>query len=501
MFPVDLLGKERPRARSIGDEPVNPFVRVVAKAYGHGKGASIMKWMNGPVRLIRRAALMGAAAAATVAMTATVHAQGIVAPGAGPINRSMAGASTAAAVDFGSSYWNPATLSFLEREEILIGSELIIPSLHYSSALAAGSINGTLPPSNRYGTTRSDSGVASNIAVGASYRLRPESPLTMGIGIFGVVGGGVNFPGSFQTPTLGPRRPPDFFGLGPIYANTALLAIKPMASFRANDRLAVAFAPVITTGTVQFSPAFFAPGPTDPFGISTFPAATNSRPFWGAGFELGLMYQLSDAWSVGFSYKSPVWQEKWSYNTANPDLSPRTIGTQAEVPAIYSWGVAYQGIDRLLVDVDFRYFDYANAALWGDSLQSGGLNWNSIFAVAVGGKYQLTDRLTLLGGYLFNQNPINEVQTLFNIQAPGFIQHTISLGVSMNLNEDILLTAGWVHGFRGVIEGPVGQIPASSARMDAQVDSILAGLTIRYGAKKTRAADAAIERASFETEE
>ncbi|WP_169977516.1 OmpP1/FadL family transporter [Tautonia rosea] len=422
-----------------------------------------------------------------VVSASEVRAQGVVAPGAGPINRAMAGASTAAPVDFGASYWNPATLSFLERDEVLLGSELLIPSIHYSGALPAGSINGVFPTTSRFGTSRSDSGVASNIAVGGSFQLRPESPFTMGLGIFGLVGGNVNFAGSYSTPPLGPRQPPEFFGLGPIYANTALLSIKPMASYRASDRLAVAVAPVITTGTVQFSPAFFAPGPPDEFGVSTFPPATNARPFWGAGFEIGLFYELTPSWNVGFSYKSPIWQEKWSYNTFNPDLSPRRIGIQAEVPAIYSWGVAYKGIDRLLIDVDLRYFDYRNAALWGDSIESGGLNWKSIFAVAVGGQYQLTERLTLRGGYLFNENPINEVQTLFNVQAPGFLQHSLSLGASLRLNENIVFSAGWVHAFRNDIEGPIAQIPGSSARMDGQVDSIFGGLTIQYGAPKNPA--------------
>ncbi len=136
------------------------------------------------------------------------------------------------------------------------------------------------------------------------------------------------------------------------------------------------------------------------------------------------------------------------------------------------------------MDVDLRYFDYRNAAFWGDSISGGGLNWSSIFAVAVGSQYQLTDRLTLHSGYLFNQNPINGVDTLFNIQAPGFIQNTLSLGASLRVNENILFSAGWVHGFRNTIEGPVAQIPGTSARMDAQVDSILAGLTIPYGARR-----------------
>lgn len=157
------------------------------------------------------------------------------------------------------------------------------------------------------------------------------------------------------------------------------------------------------------------------------------------------------------------------------------------MPPIYSIGAAYKGIDRLIVNVDVRYFDYAGVLLWGDSIISGGLGWKSIMAVAAAGKYELADRLTLRGGYLFDQNPIHDIKTIFNVQAPGFIQHSLSLGASLRIYENVTFTVGRVHGFRNAIEGPIGQIPGSTARMDAQLDSILAGLTIQYGGKSNGA--------------
>lgn len=253
-------------------------------------------------------------------------AQGLIVPGAGPINRSMAGASTAAPVDFGSSYWNPATLSGLDRQEALLGSELILPSIHLRTLLPAGAVQGIFPPTDRSGTARSDGGVASNLAAGVSFRTSDESPWTYGLGVFGLVGGSVNFAGSKSMPILAPRRPPNSFGLGPIYANTSLLAIAPMASYRAGDRLFLGGGPVITSGTASFNPAVFAPGPKDAFGLATFPAGTNARPFWGGGFQLGLLYAANDNWNVGFSYKSPIWQERWAYNASTPDGSARRIG-------------------------------------------------------------------------------------------------------------------------------------------------------------------------------
>jgi long-chain fatty acid transport protein len=411
-------------------------------------------------------------------------AQGLIAPSAGPINSAMAGASTAAPVDLGASYWNPAILSGLEKQEFLLGSGVGIPSIHMQSGLRAGSILRQFPPTNRFGEARSDGGVLSALATGAAFRLSDESPWTFGVGVFGFAGGGVNFAGSFTTPILTPKRPPGFFGVGPIYSNMGLLALAPMASLQVSDRLAIGGGPVVTSGTASFSPAFFAPGPRDTEGLLSFPAATNARPFWGAGFQLGLFYTLNDSWNLGFSYKSPVWQERWSFNASTPDLAPRRIGVQATLPEILSWGVAYKGLPNTLIDVDLRYFDYANTALFGQKVIDGGLGWRSVFAVATGAQYKATDRLTLRGGYLFNTNPIHDTGTLFNIQAPGIIQHTLSLGTSLQLTSNVTLSMAWVHGFRNAIQGSILERPGSSVRLDAQLDTIWAGLNVTFGAKR-----------------
>src|SRR5271166_4689786 len=135
---------------------------------------------------------------------------------------------------------------------------------------------------------------------------------------------------------------------------------------------------MIVTGPSAFNPAFFAPGPKDATGLPTFPAATNARPYWGAGFQLGLFYELNENWNLGFSYKSPIWQEKWDFNAATPNLVGRRIGIQASLPEMFSWGVAYKGIPKALFDVDLRYIDYANTSLFGTKIVDGGLGWRSV---------------------------------------------------------------------------------------------------------------------------
>ncbi len=434
------------------------------------------------MRTAQRARLiMALGALACLAWTDRAVGQGIISPSAGPINSSMAGASVAAPIDFGASYWNPAAISGLERPEFLLGSALILPSIHLQTVLPADSIAGLYPPTDRSGLSRSNSGVASNLATGTAFRLSDDSPWTLGLGIFGLAGGGVNFPGSNGQPLLSPQNPPRSFGYGPLYSNISILEITPIASYQATKKLAIAAGPVITASGVSFAPAFFAPNPRNSFRLPTFPNATNSRPFWGGGFQIGLLYNLNENWNFGFSYKSPVYQERWSYNASTSNGTARYIGLQAGVPEIISWGVAYKGLPKTLIDVDLRYLDYADTPLFGQKVINGGLGWRSVFAVATGVQYQFSDKLTIRGGYLYNTNPIPTTATLFNAQAPGITTNTLSLGGSYKLTPDITASAAWVHGFRNSITGGVEQIPGGSARIDTQSDSIVLGVNIQFG--------------------
>ena len=138
----------------------------------------------------------------------------------------------------------------------------------------------------------------------------------------------------------------------------------------------------------------------------------------------------------------------------------------------------------MLIDVDLRYIDYANTPLFGTKVVDGGLGWQSVFAVAVGIQYKATEKLSLLGGYLFNTDPVRSETTLFNAQAPGIITNTLSMGASYNINNDITATFAWVHGFRNSLEGSILELPGSSVRLDAQVDTLWMGVNIKFGRKK-----------------
>jgi long-chain fatty acid transport protein len=433
----------------------------------------------------------------SLSLPSAAFCQGLVLPGAGPINLSMAGASTATAVDVGGSYWNPAIISGLPRSEMLISSQFLLPSIHLESFLPAGSVGGIFPRTGRSGTSRSDSGVAAVPTAMLAFRLSDDSPWTFGLGSQYLSGGGVNFPASSGAPIVSPHTPPRYFGVGPIYSNVAVGLSSIIASRQVTDRLAIAAGPLVAVESLSIDPAVFA-APVNRVltgGYPTFPSAFHQRPFWGGGFQVGLFFEMNENWNLGFSYKSPIWQERWGFNSATATGAPNRVGVQASLPEIISWGIAYKGIERTIIDLDLRYLDYANTSLFGTAAppQGTGLGWSSVFAVALGGQYQATDKLSLRAGYLFNTNPVPNERTLLNVQLPAITQNLLAFGTSYRVTDDITFSLAYTHQFRNSMSGPILQLPGTSVREDVQIDSIIAGLNIQFGGKRKAASGSICE--------
>ena len=382
-------------------------------------------------------------------------AQGLILPGAGAANRSMAGASTAAPIDAaGAGYWNAAAISGLPQNEVYFGAELIYADTRVSVD--------PLPPE---GSTFSDSGLAAIPTIAMVYH-REDSPMTVGLGVYGFVGGSVNFATRHAGPPVSTVTNQ--------YANAAGMLLAPMVSVQLTDRLAVGAGPTVDILALSLDPAFFAPG---------FPDATHGRPFWGGGFQAGLYYELNPFWSLGFSYKSPQWFERFYWNGLDNSGAPTEVSLDLTLPAILSWGVAYRGLAWTTVAVDLRYLDYANTKTFGERVIDGGTGWESVFAVALGVERQITNRWKLRMGYLFNENPIPEVLTLFNTELPAINQHQLSLGFAVQMNRSISMDFAWVHGFENSIRGPVpiAQLPAgSTVGLTQSLDSWIVGLGVNF---------------------
>jgi long-chain fatty acid transport protein len=157
---------------------------------------------------------------------------------------------------------------------------------------------------------------------------------------------------------------------------------------------------------------------------------------------------------------------------------------------VLSFGTAYTGIERLIVDCDLRYFDYGNARGFKQSgfLANGavaGLGWNSVFGLALGAQYLLTERFTARIGYSYNSNPIPGAQTEFNVGSPLIYQHILSFGVSAKIASNVQANIAYSHAFQNSITGPLynpafGPLPGTSVTSTMSSDFLQGGVSVLF---------------------
>jgi len=427
-------------------------------------------------------------------LAAGVYAQGIALNGAGPINRAMGGAATAAPIDsIGAVLWNPASISGLPSSEIAFGLELLLPTEELSSSIARGALGGGMPPVDIGGSTGGEPGVAP-IPSMAWVHKSDCSRWAYGIGMFGIAGFSLNYPADLNNPILVPQnnQPGGLGGLGHVYADAQYFQIVPTISYDVTDRLSIGFGPTITLARLMADPLSFVP-PDDGDGslVATYPSGCATRYSWGGGFQAGLYYAANCRWQYGFTFKSPQWFEPFRYNASDEAGLPRLEKVHFDYPMILSLGTAYKGFERWLLACDVRYFDYRNTAGFGDAAAYSptgavtGLGWQSVVSVHLGAQYQAARRLILRFGYQYNDNPIGSDEAFFNVASPLIIQHVASTGLTYSITDRLSFSLAYVHGFENSVSGPfqlpaVGALAGTSVTSKISADALVAGVTMRY---------------------
>ena len=423
-------------------------------------------------RVFQSTVLCALSVALICLMDRTAYGQGAYLSAAGPVNRSMGGASTAAPLDpLGALYWNPATISGLKSSGLEIGMDLLYANQRLSSSVGPFS-----------GSTESENGFFPIPNIGWVHKTENEA-VTFGLGLNAIAGFKTNLLSNPSNPVLAP--PP--FGLGRVSSEASFLQIAPAVSVAVSETLSFGFGPTITAGEVGVEPFVFA----SPNANGHYSPARATRYQWGGGAQVGFYYIPNDQWHFGASLKTPQWMEPFRFFGEDATGAPRTVRLNIDVPLILSFGTAYNGFEKWTLAADVRYFDYHNASGFGDPAvfdgtgALGGLGWRSVVAVALGAQKKVSETIDLRAGYTFNQSPIKNDGAFFNVATPLFYQHMLSCGGTYHLSEAVGFNAAYSYFLPEELVGPivlpgVGPVPGSSVhnRMDAHILSF--GLNVKY---------------------
>lgn len=407
-----------------------------------------------------------------LALGSVAHGQGIGLRGISPINSGMGGAAVAAPLDSaGALNWNPATISALPGSDMSLGMEVILPGSRVSSQV---------PSAHLSGTTDSESGTVAVPSM-ALVRKIEGSPWTWGLGIYGIGGSRVNFPASSTNPAFMSQN---VGGFGNVSAQVDIFQIAPTISYEVNENISIGFAPTITSANLVCSPLFLGPSVS-----GHYPTGVGTRYAWGGGFQTGIYYTTEVGWHYGASFKSPQWMEPFRFTTTDYAQHSQITTYHLNYPMVASLGVSYSGWERWVLACDLRYFDYAHTSGFGDDGWDSnhaltGLDWNSVWSMALGVQRQVSDNLYLRMGYCYNDNPIDSDAATFNLASPLVIQHTLHLGFTYMFAENWTVSAAYVHGFENSVTGPLrsptGTVPGASITDSSWADSLSLGFSKRF---------------------
>jgi long-chain fatty acid transport protein len=212
---------------------------------------------------------------------------------------------------------------------------------------------------------------------------------------------------------------------------------------------------------------------------------------WGYGFNFGALYQLSEATTLGFAYRSeieislegdsefdgdgPVLVYSADADMIVPvgalvgDMSQTTLAPQASkvpltTPQSATFSIVHQFNDALLLQAgatwtgwsSFKSFDIiaveeTDAA---DISDVGGLgngyighideSWTDVWAIALGGTYQLNDRLALRAGYAYDQSPVDDAHRTARVPSSDRQWLTFGAGYVVDANLSVDVAAGYL---------------------------------------------------------
>jgi long-chain fatty acid transport protein len=407
----------------------------------------------------------------------------------GAIDSAMGGAGTAAPLDaVGMIFNNVGAATDIPGFRVDFSFELFHSDKTISSTL--GGVTGS---------TDSEGKITPIPAFGLAYT--PEaSRVTYFIGALGILGFGVDYGQDSRNPILRPQivNGSNTGGFGHLFSNYQLLKIVPGVAFRVTEDLSLGFAPNIDYATLGIEPMPAATPDCTPTGVCAYPTAANQVGAFGAGFQAGAHYGVTDWLHLGLGYTSPQWFEKfrWNASVANPLLptfgTERRITFRLDVPQTVAFGAAVDLRQDLLLVANGKWINYANTAGFdkeGFDPATGrvrGFGWRNIWAFGIGTQYKPLPWLALRLGYNYSQNPVPDRLTFFNPLAPAIAQHHLTAGLGVNIGEHVEANLAYYHAFENSISGPfvtpAGEVPQSTVKNTLSEDSVVLSVSFKFGA-------------------
>jgi long-chain fatty acid transport protein len=315
----------------------------------------------------------------------------------------MAFAFTAQADDPSAIYFNPAGLTQLQGQNVMLGVTYVREN--------GGEFTGTTPLTGPVVTNETQKSLNFYIPNAYYTYTTRDSSLAFGIGVFSPFG----LAQEYQNLNT------SYFRNQVTKIELQTLVFNPTIAFKVNEYLSLGVGIDYMWGNVKYNKTPVLPGPpTTPFGPGTFKTELDgSGDAWGYNF--GVLLKPSENLKVGFNYRSPfdlkVSGADFEANNPMGSVAPFPMGTSSasgtvHMPATATLGAAYT-YERLTVEVDADWtfwHSYKELTITNNTYpqlysSTAVKNWEDVCALRVGLEYRITQPLALRLGWAYDPSP------------------------------------------------------------------------------------------------
>jgi long-chain fatty acid transport protein len=352
---------------------------------------------------------------------------------------------TAKAYDASTAWTNPAGMVRLNQNEFDGSIDGIFPTINFSGANFVG------PNAQTSGTTGGN--LIQSAATGGAYAVWSATPdFKLGFALDTPFGQRVANPGDFvgRYQSLVSSISDEQFAIS--------------AAYKIDEHWSIGGGPVIDFFSARLTQAINI-GPAS--AITGDPDVDLHASDVAAGFNLGVLYQLTPDIRIGLDYRSRIQHNlSGTQSVFVPPLlgvlSPSTAAllnaqnspaaTKITLPDSATLGIYWQVTSQLALLSDISWTDWS--LLKGINVVPSSVaaanstiveNWRNTVAVSVGANYQLTRELMLQGGIGFDESPVTDQNRTSRI--PDSNRYLIGIGAQYDVLANLTVQVAYAHVF------------------------------------------------------
>lgn len=357
------------------------------------------------------AALALAALAPHAAATNGDHMVGLSA-----IQNGMAGAVVAAPQEATTVLVNPAGMAELNMQDVRfdLGVGFFSPPRK---------INGLDSDSNLY-----------MMPTGA-VAFRVSDKLTLGMGLGGISGMGVDFPDTMAAP-----------GNQSLVTTKQFFKVSPGFAYRVNDKLSIG-------ATVNLNYQSLALSGFSPAGRFDLP----QNQVFGWGVTAGLIWKINPALQFGAAWSSKQNMSEFEWNT-----TAGKITMDMDAPQHFTVGLAWKPMPGLLIEGDIKRINYSDvmgrvafgrpAGYAGAVPAAMPFGWSNQTIYALGIQKDIGDKMQVRAGLNYGKSPIGPEDVNANLGSLAVVEKHLSLGISRKFSNKVTGSLSYVHAFNNSVK-------------------------------------------------